>query len=545
MSGPRTWTAPGSAVPSGRPDDREPTGAGRDAAHEDAAGAGGADAALPPAADRAELLGGDIPFRPLGIAEILDGSIACIRRSPRAVLGLSVLITGVIQVLNSLGGYLLLGDQAGDDLTPEPVMRSVGDQFALALLGLLVSAYGTLVLAGLLSPALSRTLFDRPASLRQVWSDTRPVFARLLGTAAVVLGVSLLGAVLPLLPFALVVAVDGPPAAGVLAGVVGFPLGLGLMVWLYVLWVLAVPAVVLERRTVGGALRRAYQLSRQRWWRTCGTLLLALLITIFMGFLALRIPFLVLQLVLFGDGTGEGALLGALAVDTLGRIVSWSLITPFDAGVIALLYIDRRMRREGFDLDVMTRGRTAAEEDAPADPLAIWRPVEFPPVAGHPLNPPPPPPGAHPAPWLQGPPPSYGPPGPPFPPGPNAPHGHPPPTQWPSPPNAPHGAAQWPGAPNAPFPTHGPGAGNAPYPPHGHTAPPHGPGTPNPPHGAPQPPTPYPTHGRGAGNAPYPPHGHTAPGQGPSGPYDVAAGGTEPNGSAGRGDEADRGSDVD
>ncbi|REE98459.1 glycerophosphoryl diester phosphodiesterase family protein [Thermomonospora umbrina] len=428
-----------------------------------ASGAAGTAGAAEAAPDRAELLGGDIPFRPLGIAEILDGSIACIRRNPRAILGLSVLITGVIQVLNSVGGYLLLGDRAGDDLTPDPVMRSVGDQFALALLGLLVSAYGTLVLAGLLSPALSRTLFERPAPLRQVWRDTRPVFARLLGTAAVVLGVSLLGAVVPLLPFVLVLVTDGPPAVGVLAGLFGFPVGLALMVWLYVLWVLAVPAVVLERQTVRGALSRAFQLSRRRWWRTCGTLLLALLITIFMGFLALRIPFLVLQLVLFGDGTGEGPVLGALAVDTLGRIVSWSLITPFDAGVIALLYIDRRMRREGFDLDVMTRGRTAGPDALPgaesADGLDVWRPVDFPRAAAYPPLPDRPPhPFAPPVgPWGQGPPQPYPvgtpiqpPGGPHLPGGYGAQHGHrgPPPGHTPHAPQPPRAAPpnEWGGA---------------------------------------------------------------------------------------------------
>jgi hypothetical protein len=36
------------------------------------------------------------------------------------------------------------------------------------------------------------------------------------------------------------------------------------------------------------------------------------------------------------------------------------VVLPFDAGVIALLYMDRRMRREGLDLDLRTRGRSAA-----------------------------------------------------------------------------------------------------------------------------------------------------------------------------------------
>lgn len=111
---------------------------------------------------------------------------------------------------------------------------------------------------------------------------------------------------------------------------------------------------------MSGALRRAVTLSKRRWWRTFGALLLATLVTVFMGFFALRIPFLFVQLVFFGDSSGSGSTMGALAVDTLGRIVSWSVVIPFDAGVIALVYMDRRMRREGFDLDLRTRGRSAA-----------------------------------------------------------------------------------------------------------------------------------------------------------------------------------------
>ncbi|MBA9007887.1 MULTISPECIES: glycerophosphoryl diester phosphodiesterase membrane domain-containing protein [Thermomonospora] len=387
MSGPQHWTAPDSAVSSrppaggsgeGAPEHPAPPGAvGNAAGGAVSAGSGGAEPVWPPE--------GEIPFRPLGVAELLDGSITCIRRNPRPVLGLSVLITAIVQLLNSLGGYLVLSDAAQEELTPEPLMRTLGAQATLGALGMLMSAYGTLVLAGLLGPVVARTLVDRPVTLRQVWRDVRPAFGRLLVTAAVVLAIALLAAALPLLPFVALLATGGPAAVGVLAALAGFPVAIALMIWLYVLLVPALPAVVMERLTVAGALRRAWWLSRGRWWRSWGTLLLALIITVFMGFLALRLPFLVAQLILFGEDTTGGALLGSLAVDTLGRIVSWSLIIPFDAGVIALLYADRRMRREGFDLELHTRAPDGLD---PAD-LSAWRPVEFPAAPAAPGYPPP------------------------------------------------------------------------------------------------------------------------------------------------------------
>jgi hypothetical protein len=232
---------------------------------------------------------------------------------------------------------------------------------------------------------IGRGLFGRPVSLRRAWRDVRPRVWRLVGTGLVVTLVPLLGLALPIVPFALFVAVDAPPAAGLLAGVLGFPAGAALMVWLYVLLVLAAPAVIMERQSAGGALRRAYELSRNRWWRTFGTCLLAILVTVFMGFFALRIPFLFAELIFFGgSGTGDDGALLALALDTAGRIVSWTVVLPFDAGVIALLYLDRRMRREGFDLELRTRaheraaarpvhasagnGHAPADADVPEDP---------------------------------------------------------------------------------------------------------------------------------------------------------------------------------
>lgn len=320
----------------------------------------------------------DVPFRPMSVSEMLDGAIAGIRRRPRTTLGLSVAISTVIQVTSSVAAYFFVGDMARDEVTPAVLMESLGAQTTLTVLGLVLSAYGILLMSGLVAPILGRELVGLPIAPRQAWRDARPRLGRLAVTAAAVMGVSLGALVLPLLPFFTLIAAGAHPAFGVLAGLVGFPLGIGLMVWLYILFVQAVPLVVLERRTVTGALRRAVTLSKGRWFRTCGTLLLALLVTVFMGFFALRIPFLFVQLIFFGDSSGDGATMGALAVDTLGRIVSWSVVLPFDAGVIALLYMDRRMRREGFDLDLRTRGRSAAAVTAGARDdgegfVSLWR----------------------------------------------------------------------------------------------------------------------------------------------------------------------------
>jgi hypothetical protein len=365
MSDGQAWVAPGSGVPrdagDGAPRPRyEPAPPN---------GPNGDDLGLD--ADHADLLGGDIPLRPLGVAEILDGAIVNIRHNPKGVLGLSLAITTVVQVLQSLVTYFLIGDAVSGEVAPVPITESVGAQVAVSTLSLLMSAYVVLSLAGMLGPAMGRTLFGLPTSPGQVWRDSRPRLFRLIGVATLVMLLSVVAAVLPTVPFILAVAGDAPPGAAVLAGISGFPLGFVLMVWLYVLFALAAPAVVIERQGVFAALGRARRLVRGKWWRTCGILLLTLLITVFMGFFALRIPFVVAEFALFGSDLTETEVLLQLALDTAGRIVSWTLTIPFDAGVIALLYMDRRMRREGFDLELQTRDDAAPQ---PADFLDLWRP---------------------------------------------------------------------------------------------------------------------------------------------------------------------------
>ncbi|MFC7731862.1 hypothetical protein [Actinomadura keratinilytica] len=433
MPGPNGWDASGDrdgtpaspAAPTPPPDaafpppvdPAPPTGPARApeaAPASDAARPGAEPAPVRISLADADLLGGDIPFRPLSISEMLDAAIAYIRRHPRATLGLSVGVSTVIQVLGSLLAYYFIGPEASEEITPDILIRSIGTQFILGAIALVLSAYGILLVAGLLAPLIGRGLLGLPTSPRQAWRDARPRMGRLAAVAALIMTGSLAALVLPNAPLLLLIAAEGPVEAIIVAGVFGVPLGLAAMVWVYVLLVPAVPAVVMERRSVAGALRRARTLSRGRWWRTCGTLLLALLITVFMGMFALRAPFLVVQLAVFGD-EGSGASVGALAVDTLGRIVSWSVVLPFDAGVIALLYVDRRMRREGFDLELRTRthpapaaGGGAPTGDAPDGPEAaddgffeLWRPTTLTARPQPPAPQPPPAPRQQPVPQQQ------------------------------------------------------------------------------------------------------------------------------------------------
>jgi hypothetical protein len=361
VTDPRTWAAPGSGTP---PDDgsaqpslssSEPSSADRPSAE-------------PSPADEIELET-EIPLRPLGVSEILDGAVTYIRRNPRATLGMSAVLTSVVEVIVTLAQYFLIGSQARNEVTPRVLERSLGWAFLTFAGGLLLTAFVVLLLAGMLAPVMARTLLGRSTSFARTWRVVRPRLPRLVGAAAIVLAIVFLAVVIPLLPLAAAAAAGAPDGLQALAAIVGVPLALVMMVAGYVWFAFTTPILVMERRGVIASLRRSAEIVRGRWWRTFGVLFLTLVITVLAEFVVLPAPFTVVQQILLAVHPEPGGwmLVGLVALGALGRIIAGTLINPFNAAVIAILYADRRMRREAFDLEL--------QMDPPQeDPLAAWLP---------------------------------------------------------------------------------------------------------------------------------------------------------------------------
>ncbi|WP_180272178.1 glycerophosphoryl diester phosphodiesterase membrane domain-containing protein [Actinomyces ruminis] len=110
-------------------------------------------------------------------------------------------------------------------------------------------------------------------------------------------------------------------------------------------------ALILENVSVWEGIRRSWQLTRGSFWRVLGALLLSALLT---GLVSSLIAF---PLGLVAGATSvlaPGAAISA-AADVLVTFLSFLLsavIMPFSAAVVALIYIDLRMRREGLDVEL-------------------------------------------------------------------------------------------------------------------------------------------------------------------------------------------------
>ena len=120
-------------------------------------------------------------------------------------------------------------------------------------------------------------------------------------------------------------------------------------IWLGVAWSVAFPVMIAEGQKGADAMRRSFRLVQNRWWPTFGALFLAFLLQSFIG-LVLGIPLGILTL------SSEGDSLSAIFFSMIFNIVASVVTTPFMAAVLVLIYFDLRVRKEGFDLQLLAQG---------------------------------------------------------------------------------------------------------------------------------------------------------------------------------------------
>ena len=147
-----------------------------------------------------------------------------------------------------------------------------------------------------------------------------------------------------------------------------------LVPWIAIRWLFAPPTVLLERIGVIASLGRSWRLVGGSWWRCFGIVLLAqLLASVLSG--VLQVPFIVGGLAIHDAGSEAVA----LVLTVIGGAIARTLITPFSAAILALLYIDLRMRREG--LDVTLQRAAASGPTPPGGACADTSPLAGTPVA--------------------------------------------------------------------------------------------------------------------------------------------------------------------
>ena len=287
-------------------------------------------------------------LRPLGIGETVDVSLKLYLRNAATLLGIAAVVVIPVYALFILIMMSVVPSEAvvRGDLILFPTQSDL-DTFNRVLLGYIVV---TVLAAMLATGAAFKAVASAYLGEKPRIGDSLSFAGRRLHS---LLWVSILYALLIGIGFVLLI----------------IP-GIYLMVALSV----AVPALILEGLKGRKALARSRELVKDRWWRSFGTYIL--------GLIVIPIIFGVILGFIFEAAVPEATSVTAhLAQQGTQEAIIDLLSVPLQAAVLTVLYFDLRVRKEGFDLQLLAeRVGTTGPGSVPA--RAQTTPEQPPPPTG-------------------------------------------------------------------------------------------------------------------------------------------------------------------
>jgi hypothetical protein len=291
-----------------------------------------------------------LPLRPLTVGDVLDGAFRALRATFGTAALIILLVQGPFQLLSSL----LLVRALPELMDPVAVERMFTEgSFDAAVATRAVAYGGGAMIVGLLVQVIVGGALAWVALRTDRGEDATPGTAlrASLAVSGATLGGTVLVGVAGFVAFVVIATVIGTLFAvatllGVIALIVAVPAAVIGLAAMFGASYLVIPVAVAEERGAWTTFRRAVWLTRRRFWRVAGMMLL-------LG--------LVIAAVSFGFTMALGALselAGAWSwvVDGVSATASALVTVPVTIFVALLLYLDARVRLEGYDLEVRARG---------------------------------------------------------------------------------------------------------------------------------------------------------------------------------------------
>ncbi len=256
-------------------------------------------------------------LRPLGIGEILDVGIKITTRHWRTLVLAVLVIVVPLELLGALVSLSVADSSVYDPFTNEFDESVLWREIAAVA----VSAGLTLLAQTIATGVCFKTVADAYLGRAASWRRSIGEIVRRLHSIVWISFLSSFLAVLALL-------------ACIAPGV-----------WLYFAWAVAVPVLLMEGTKGRRALGRSFRLVRGFWWRTFAILVLGAILA---GIVQSTVTAAFLAVTFSTDSEAVSVLANFLA-----SVFAGILTTPFVAAVTIVLYIDLRVRKEGFDLALL------------------------------------------------------------------------------------------------------------------------------------------------------------------------------------------------
>lgn len=318
---------------------------------------------------------GLLPLRPLGFGTLLWAPFRTLRRNPAPTFGsgLIVQLVSVVATAAVFVPFLVFTFSRVEGATTADVDAIMSGAIGALLLLFLVPVGISLVASAFLQGVMvvdvaTGTVGDR-LGFGALWKRAARRIGPLIGwTLLIALALVVAVAFLVLV----VVLAASVSTTGLVVGIViAVVLGLGLVVvgaWVGVKLALVPSVIVLEQAGIRQAVARSWRLTDGFFWRTFGVLLLVAVILNFAAQVVVQPVSIVgtlLGIVIDPNATGTYLTITIITtvVTTVLSLLIGAITAVVQAALVAVVYIDLRMRKEGLDLELQrfVEGREAGE----------------------------------------------------------------------------------------------------------------------------------------------------------------------------------------
>ena len=287
-------------------------------------------------------MGGNPGLRPLSFGEVLDVALKIFGKHWRTLVACVLVPTIPIQIVSVLVILSIAPEQYDPDTSPTAAPEGTGTEIAAILVVQLLSLIASLLAWAACFKAVADGYLGQEPSLGGSLRFGLPRIPRLFGLS-VVTGVMIIVGLFGCLVGALFVAA---------------------------LVILSVPALLLERIGIFAAIGRSFELVKGRYWQT-----VLMLLVIFAG---LGVITVVLGSIFGLVGANSGETANAVA-SFVASVAAAAIATPILASILTVLYFDQRVRKEGFDLQLLAEGIGERPPEQAQQPWLQPQPQQWPP----------------------------------------------------------------------------------------------------------------------------------------------------------------------
>lgn len=313
---------------------------------------------------------GIIPFRPLAISDLFEGTFKILRHNPLIMFGISVVVMAVVSIAMALITwwtyvpydnvlYRSSGMDSGAlaDLLTRTGITSVASLFMYLLIG-----FASMLLSAALTIVAADAVIGRSPTLSEVMRRFARRILPLIGLAvltwliitAIIIVISIVGFVVGA---ALVQAWSTPDDYGLsglgailLVFIVGLALFGVIVGFIGTRLIYSMIVCILEETGPVESMKRSWQLTSGSFWKTVGRyLLISILVSSAAGIVGAVIT--TIPSVIVSSTQSFGAL---QVVITFSSTLITGLTIPVMLSYLVLMYTDERIRRENF-ADVLTQ----------------------------------------------------------------------------------------------------------------------------------------------------------------------------------------------